>query len=93
MACVKAVAEGMPGHGNGYGYPATGKALLELAATNSPFSEQALRAFARKVRDRKTDPSPTTGVVKAAGHTVQCRREGAFWVAIKTGERIPVLET
>lgn len=52
---IAAVAEGMPGHGDGYGWQTVGQALLELAAAGSSFSQPGLLAFARKVRDRPRD--------------------------------------
>lgn len=56
---IAAVADGMPGHGPGFGWGVVGQALQELAAAGSAFSSQGLRAFARKVRDRKpADQAP-----------------------------------
>lgn len=76
-ASIAAVAEGMPGHGPGFGWPVVGQALLELAAAGSTFSEQGLRAFARKVRDRK--PEPPTKVSDDLGRFRPAVRRGDRW--------------
>lgn len=77
-AVIRAVAEGMPGHGPGFGWPAVGQALLELAATNGEFSEPGLRSFARHVRDRKPERKYTT-VVDELSRTRPAYLEGNVW--------------
>ena len=78
-ASIRAVAVGVPGHGPGFGWPVVGQALLELAAAGSPFSEQGLRAFARKVRDRKPERPKIELVTDDLGRNRPAIREGAGW--------------
>ena len=70
VAEVRAVAVGMPGHGPGFGWPVVGQALHEMAAAGAPFSAQALRGFARKVRDRKPERPKIQTVTDDLGRDV-----------------------
>lgn len=56
---VLAVIQGMPGHGPGFGEQVVGQALHEIAASDDPaFTPNRLRAFCRKIRDRKPERPP-----------------------------------
>lgn len=76
---VLAVIGGMPGHGTGYGAAVVGQALHEMAAAGTRFSAQALRGFARKVRDRKPERPKVELVTDDLGRNRPAIREGAGW--------------